>query len=138
IFFFSSRRRHTRFSRDWSSDVCSSDLKRIGSNMKKTTTFLMLWVLFASNGRASEQDLYDFLWLDPDKEVYVLQNKLYPKYQTFYFDIGYLIGLSNEFQDTNGIQLKGGYYFHEEWAVELQYMQYSNSDNSAYKNIQII
>src|SRR5690606_17177571 len=26
MFFFSSRRRHTRFSRDWSSDVCSSDL----------------------------------------------------------------------------------------------------------------
>src|SRR5690606_40584542 len=26
VFFFSSRRRHTRFSRDWSSDVCSSDL----------------------------------------------------------------------------------------------------------------
>src|SRR5690606_40396570 len=26
-FFFSSRRRHTRFSRDWSSDVCSSDLE---------------------------------------------------------------------------------------------------------------
>src|SRR5690606_40044845 len=25
--FFSSRRRHTRFSRDWSSDVCSSDLE---------------------------------------------------------------------------------------------------------------
>src|SRR2546429_3584209 len=29
IFFFSSRRRHTRCSRDWSSDVCSSDLKEI-------------------------------------------------------------------------------------------------------------
>src|SRR2546429_7627713 len=28
FFFFSSRRRHTRCSRDWSSDVCSSDLKR--------------------------------------------------------------------------------------------------------------
>src|SRR5690606_39985955 len=27
-FFFSSRRRHTSFSRDWSSDVCSSDLPR--------------------------------------------------------------------------------------------------------------
>src|SRR5690606_7794791 len=26
--FFSSRRRHTRFSRDWSSDVCSSDLNQ--------------------------------------------------------------------------------------------------------------
>src|SRR2546422_3729189 len=28
-FFFSSRRRHTRCSRDWSSDVCSSDLKLV-------------------------------------------------------------------------------------------------------------
>src|SRR5690606_40797053 len=30
VFFFSSRRRHTRFSRDWSSDVCSSDLHALG------------------------------------------------------------------------------------------------------------
>src|SRR2546429_890311 len=30
FFFFSSRRRHTRCSRDWSSDVCSSDLVQPG------------------------------------------------------------------------------------------------------------
>src|SRR5215217_6288251 len=30
FFFFSSRRRHTRYWRDWSSDVCSSDLRRQG------------------------------------------------------------------------------------------------------------
>src|SRR5436190_23250634 len=30
IFFFSSRRRHTRSLCDWSSDVCSSDLQRHG------------------------------------------------------------------------------------------------------------
>src|SRR3712207_6311986 len=29
-FFFSSRRRHTRYWRDWSSDVCSSDLGALG------------------------------------------------------------------------------------------------------------
>src|SRR5687768_18333992 len=29
LFFFSSRRRHTRCSRDWSSDVCSTDLSSI-------------------------------------------------------------------------------------------------------------
>src|SRR5690606_41095530 len=29
LFFFSSRRRHTIFSRDWSSDVCSSDLMNL-------------------------------------------------------------------------------------------------------------
>src|SRR5688572_32551951 len=30
LFFFSSRRRHTRFDCDWSSDVCSSDLDSQG------------------------------------------------------------------------------------------------------------
>src|SRR5258707_11830798 len=30
FFFFSSRRRHTRYWRDWSSDVCSSDLQDRG------------------------------------------------------------------------------------------------------------
>src|SRR5207302_4482698 len=34
FFFFSSRRRHTRFSRDWSSDVCSSDLAAAGTHFK--------------------------------------------------------------------------------------------------------
>src|SRR5699024_1990296 len=36
FFFFSSRRRHTRSKRDWSSDVCSSDLSctRPGGNAK--------------------------------------------------------------------------------------------------------
>src|SRR5256885_3548158 len=32
IFFFSSRRRHTRLQGDWSSDVCSSDLPFLGDD----------------------------------------------------------------------------------------------------------
>src|SRR5699024_12472073 len=34
--FFSSRRRHTRSKRDWSSDVCSSDLTFCASNLYQT------------------------------------------------------------------------------------------------------
>src|SRR2546429_4208335 len=34
LFFFSSRRRHTRCSRDWSSDVCSSDLIEAGEPLR--------------------------------------------------------------------------------------------------------
>src|SRR5690625_5805726 len=33
FFFFSSRRRHTRWPRDWSSDVCSSDLRLAGRSI---------------------------------------------------------------------------------------------------------
>src|SRR5687768_18366843 len=36
LFFFSSRRRHTRCSRDWSSDVCSSDLVVVNSDFSST------------------------------------------------------------------------------------------------------
>src|SRR2546427_12500779 len=36
VFFFSSRRRHTRFDCDWSSDVCSSDLLSRGVSSRFT------------------------------------------------------------------------------------------------------
>src|SRR5690606_40216810 len=42
VFFFSSRRRHTRFSRDWSSDVCSSDLWEDASD-EAVRNFLRRW-----------------------------------------------------------------------------------------------
>src|SRR5699024_11814505 len=52
-FFFSSRRRHTRSKRDWSSDVCSSDLlKPISNNRRawrsqilfhRSETYLRVW-----------------------------------------------------------------------------------------------
>src|SRR5439155_14864933 len=34
LFFFSSRRRHTRWPRDWSSDVCSSDLLKYAAHFE--------------------------------------------------------------------------------------------------------
>src|SRR6266508_372918 len=37
FFFFSSRRRHTRWPRDWSSDVCSSDLQEKTENRNRST-----------------------------------------------------------------------------------------------------
>src|SRR2546426_4522992 len=36
FFFFSSRRRHTRLQGDWSSDVCSSDLRLLSSTPTKS------------------------------------------------------------------------------------------------------
>src|SRR6266498_4867147 len=49
VFFFSSRRRHTRCGRDWSSDVCSSDLGLNLAAMRvlpawRTVPFLAIWV----------------------------------------------------------------------------------------------
>src|SRR5688500_20289943 len=38
VFFFSSRRRHTRLQGDWSSDVCSSDLGPTRARFAQSTT----------------------------------------------------------------------------------------------------
>src|SRR5205085_3554605 len=65
-FFFSSRRRHTRFDCDWSSDVCSSDLQSlpklcrdvIGSALPDDDpdkTKLAMFVFAALRGMAIDQ-----------------------------------------------------------------------------------
>src|SRR5260370_33661234 len=58
FFFFSSRRRHTRFKCDWSSDVCSSDLECGGTDghyllaSRVATAFWGLYaVMFAQFGK---------------------------------------------------------------------------------------
>src|SRR5256885_8059275 len=49
VFFFSSRRRHTRLQGDWSSDVCSSDLRadviRAWTPWAILTVFVFIWGL---------------------------------------------------------------------------------------------
>lgn len=95
----------------------------------------LLLLLAASSTFAGEKDLYEFLWLDPDKSVYVLQNKVHPKDNSFYVDLGYASNQTSNFQDTTGAQLKAGYYFKEEYAIEFSYMQWNNSNNTAFKSV---
>src|SRR5256886_7780804 len=68
FFFFSSRRRHTRFDCDWSSDVCSSDLAIWVSEIMLQQTqvatvvpyferFLRTWATIAALATAPEQEV---------------------------------------------------------------------------------
>lgn len=86
--------------------------------------------------KAAEKDLYDFMWLDPDKKVYVLQNKVHKKEHSVYLNVGYGMGLSSTFVDTSALHTNLGFYLNEEWAIEGMYTKYSNSDNDSFQNIQ--
>src|SRR2546427_4121044 len=58
IFFFSSRRRHTRFDCDWSSDVCSSDLNAsIWSDPVADGQLSSIRLTFSSQGCAYAADV---------------------------------------------------------------------------------
>lgn len=106
--------------------------------LKISTLVFVLMLILINEVKAGEESLYDFLWLDPDKKVYVLQNKLFKKEKTFYFDVGYISNITSKFQDTNGYSLKGGYYFHEEWGVEGFYNSYNNKKNDDFRNVSLV
>ncbi len=106
--------------------------------MKYLITLFCLSFFLSVGSRSSERDLYDFRWLDQDKKVYVLQNKEYVKKHTFYGDFSLLKGLSSDYQDTSGFQVRSGYYFSEEWAFELTLTDYSNKNNTTMDNLQRI
>jgi outer membrane beta-barrel protein len=96
---------------------------------------LVSFTLSAPALKADEKDLYDFMWLDPDKKVYVLQNKVHKKAKSVYLNIGYGLGLSSNFQDTSLLHTNFGYYITEEWAIEGLYTKYNNEDNDALVNL---
>jgi outer membrane beta-barrel protein len=106
----------------------------------KTLMLLMtfLFLVFSWTTSAGEKSLYDFLWLDPDKKVYVLQNKMFKREHKLYLDLGYLANFTSTFQDTQGMSFKSGFYFHEEWAIEAFYNHYTNSENENWNNVRNI
>src|SRR5688572_31359429 len=61
FFFFSSRRRHTRFDCDWSSDVCSSDLSSTTRPVSGRLTGLVVLEAEIPDGGAAIHDLEDDL-----------------------------------------------------------------------------
>src|SRR5256885_4734372 len=57
IFFFSSRRRHTRLQGDWSSDVCSSDLAKTVQELLAQARAQPGKLAYGSNGAGTGQHL---------------------------------------------------------------------------------
>src|SRR2546429_697637 len=67
-FFFSSRRRHTRCSRDWSSDVCSSDLKEVVGHVMDTERVFCYRALAFGRGDANPLPGFDEkAWVPPGR-----------------------------------------------------------------------
>ncbi len=102
---------------------------------KVLASLVLFSLTFTSNLFASEKDIYEFSWLDPDKEVFVLQNRKFRKAGHAHINIGGGMTTSGAFVDATAIQGRVGYFFTEDYGFELLYSKNSGKENETAKNV---
>lgn len=97
--------------------------------------WLLATLLLSGTVIADEKSLYEFSWLDKDKEIYVLQNRKFRKDGKVY--IGGTLGktLNGAFIDAYGASVRGGYFFSEDWGIELIYGKNSGQESDTAKGV---
>lgn len=95
--------------------------------------FVFLFSSFLSI--AGEKSVYDFAWLDQDKEVYVLQNRKFRKDGKLFLSAMGGFTTSGAFVDATNYQGRLGYFFHEEFGVELLYAVAQSKTNPSFSDI---
>ncbi len=98
-------------------------------------TWMVKWALFApfcliaAVPLARAGDDYNFNWLDPDKKIYVLQNRRYVKAEHLLISGsgGYL--LNNAYLKSYSAEGRAAFYILEALGVEVFYTKFFNSEN---------
>ena len=85
---------------------------------------------------ANEKSLYNFSWLDKDKEIYVLQNRRYRKAGTVYVGVNGVKTISGAFIDSYGGTARGGFFFSEDWGIEGVFGKNSGKTNDTFKGVE--
>ena len=84
---------------------------------------------------AAEDSMYNFSWLDKDKEVYVLQNRKFRKKGSVYVGGTYGRSLSGAFIDSSEVNMIAGFFFNENWGIELSYTNADGSENKTSDSV---
>ncbi len=101
----------------------------------KKLFLVFLSLITAMTAVADEKSLYNFSWLDNDKEIYVLQNRKFRKDGNFYIGATAAYNLSQDFLDAYGGTVRAGYFFTEDWGLEFIYGKNSSSENDTAKGV---
>lgn len=88
----------------------------------------------AADGSGSDDD-YNFSWLDPDKKIYVLQNRKFRKEGRLMLSGLAGPGFNSNYRNGFNFEPRLGYYFHEEWGIEAFYTHTANSYNALYDGL---
>ena len=83
--------------------------------------------------QAGESSVYDFSWLDPDKEVFVLQNRKFLKARKLHASAGFGMTTSGPFVDATAVQGRLAFFPFEEWGIEGLYSRNKGVENDNAK-----
>ncbi len=85
---------------------------------------------------ANTDDEYNFNWLDPEKKIYVLQNRRYTKAGKVFVSALFGSGFSNPYRSTLNIEPRFAYYMSESFGAEFFYTYTSNSSNNTQRALE--
>jgi outer membrane beta-barrel protein len=102
----------------------------------KKLLLLICAFLTSMSVMASEKSLYEFSWLDKDKEIYVLQNRRFRKVGKTYVGALGVKTTSGAFIDAYGATVRAGYFWSEDWGIEGVFGKSSGSKNDTAKGVE--
>lgn len=112
-------------------------------NQGKYAFFALLGVFFClpcwgqagseTESKSDPDSGYSFRWLDPDKKIYVLQNRKFLKADRPLVSLMGGVGVSNTYRSTKNLDPRVAYYWSEAFGVEAFFTVTSNSENNAYQ-----
>jgi outer membrane beta-barrel protein len=82
-------------------------------------------------------DEYSFDWLDPDKKIYVLQNRKFTKAEHVLVSAMVGPGMSNSYRDVYAFEGRAAYYLSEMFGIETFYAMQTNRENATYDALKI-
>jgi outer membrane beta-barrel protein len=90
----------------------------------------------AAESATGKDDEYNFNWLDPEKKIYVLQNRRYLKAKRPMFSLMGGTGFSNPYRSSYNADARAAFYINESWGVEAFYTYTFNSANANFQALE--
>ncbi len=83
----------------------------------------------------TERDEYDFSWLDPEKKIYVVQNRKYTKASRLEISTSYGVGMGETYRTQRTWAVRGIFYLSEHFGVSGFMLNNNNTENDTLVQI---
>ncbi|NUM88909.1 MAG: outer membrane beta-barrel domain-containing protein [Bdellovibrionales bacterium] len=92
----------------------------------------------APAAQASSGDEYDFSWLDPEKKIYVVQNRKYVKKHRMDLAVGVGPGVGEPYRTRSVMNMRGSFFFSENLGIEGSAFFVKNRENNNFGDLKAV